>query len=1022
MRALIAVCFQRPVAVTAFYVLALALAAVAYVRLPVALLPDLRFPTLVVWTAYPSVAPGRVERAVTERIEEAVAGTEGLQRMTSRTILGGALVRLDFGWNADLDLAMLSVREQLDRLGNALPEAAERPIVLRIDPTDEPMMWVALRSAGQGGAQDLVGLKLVGREVVARRVEQLDGVARAIVTGGYERQIDIDLDMARLAAYDLGIDDIASRLRLANVALPGGMIRRGPFRFAIEVSGEFASLVDIEQTVISRPEAPIIRLADVARVREGVAERQGLVRLDGEETLLLLIERKPDANTVDTAAEVREVLDELRQALPGIALDVVVDESVFIEEAIDGVVQALWLGGVLAILILYAFLRRVRMLLTMAIAVPLSLAITLVLFEVLDVSFNLISLSGLALGVGMLVDNAIIVVENIARLRETGLKPREAARRGVTEVAGAITASTLTTIAVFLPLTFVDGLAGQLFRDQSLAVVGSLVASLIVALTAVPLMALWAERASAKKMLGKAAPAAKKAEWRLYERILTWCLAHRVSVVACVLLLMVAGLGVGWSLPRAVVPTTNQGRAEVHLSLPPESDLSLVDAEAQSVGDGLLLLPSVEQVLADIGERDEARLDLDPRPRYESVLTVLLAEGKNEQALRDVIASEASPWAGSSVQLEVKPIRTQLERLLTSEDADLFIDLIAEERAVLAEGTPALLDALQEVPALANVREADALNVPAYRILLDRDAMQRFGVASNVLTTYIEAAARGRRATELRTVNEEVPLVLRSRREQSIDELLAQRIPTPSGLLPLGAFVRAEAVSLPASLIRSRQTSVVRLLADVAPGAGLQDAVQEAETVLRAAMPAGTRFQVGGSNEAFLSSLRAVGLTMLMSVVLVYLILTAQFESLVQPLIVLAIVPIALACVGFVLWATGTSLNLMSLTGCAVLIGIVVNDAIVKVEVINQRRAEGFSIDEAIHEAGRDRIRPIIMTTLTTVLGLAPLALGIGEGAELRQPLAIAIAGGLLLATGLTLFVTGTLYKIGVRAEPVAAS
>ncbi|MFB3132792.1 MAG: efflux RND transporter permease subunit, partial [Rhodothermales bacterium] len=587
--------------------------------------------------------------------------------ITSRTLLGGSLVRLDFGWNANLNLALLDVREQIDRLGEALPDEAERPVVLHLDPGERPIMMVALREA-EGRArdraetetaaevspmpQDLIGLKQIGREIIARRLEQLHDVARVRVTGGFERRIEILVDPARLATYNISLDRISRALRDANVALPGGMIRRGPFRYAVEISGEFKGIDDIAATILVQTRATPIRLRDVAEVREGVEERRGLVRLDGVETLLLLIERRPDANIVRAAEDIRRVLGELEAELAGVRLDVVVDESIFIEEAIGGVTQAMLLGGLLAIIVLFVFLRRPRALLAVAVAVPLSLGITLVFFELFDVTFNLISLSGLALGVGMLVDNAIVVVENIARLREAGQSPLEAARNGTAEVAGAITASTLTTIAVFLPITFIEGLAGRLFRDQSLAVVCSLLASLLVALTVVPLIAGRDRRLAPLGQTGMKASRLLAA----YEQALAWSLNRRGRVLAaCAVLLLATGL-LAWRLPREVIPKADQGRVELRLALPPDADLPLVSARAGALEEQLRARHYALHVLADLGERDEARLDLDPRPPYDGDLVLLLPPGRRAEEFIEAVQALDLP---DDMDLKAQQVQTQ---------------------------------------------------------------------------------------------------------------------------------------------------------------------------------------------------------------------------------------------------------------------------------------------------------------------------------------------------------------------------
>ncbi len=1015
----IAACFRRPVAVTAFFLLVAVAALAAWVRVPVSLLPDLRYPTLVVWTAYPDVPPERVERAITERVEEAISGTQGVQRITARSMLGGSMIRMDFGWNVNLDLALLEVREQLDRLGDQLPDEADRPVVLRLDPNDRPIMILALSEVGDGGqtgsgvagagrSGDLVRLKTVGKEVIARRLEQLGDVARVVVTGGFDRRVDVLLDPARLAAHGVDVTEIENALRRANVAQPGGAIRRGPFQYAVEVTGEFETIADIADAIVARRGDRSLRLRDVADVREGVDERRGLVRLDGRETLMLLVERRPDANTVRAADEVRAALAEMTDAMPDVRVDVVIDESRFIQEAIGGVAQAVLLGGLLAIVVLFVFLRRRQALMAVAVAVPLSLGLTLVAFDALGVTFNLISLSGLALGVGMLVDNAIVVVENIARLREGGMPAREAGIQGTSEVAGAITASTLTTIAVFLPLTFVEGLAGRLFLDQSLAVITSLAASLIVGLTAVPLIA------AAGSDSDPTNPAKTSRLLRNYERALARALANKAWVVAGGVVLVVAAAIILDVLPREVVPRTNQGRLNVHVSLPADADLPLLDARSADLAAVLLDHPAFDHVLADLGERDEARLQIDPRPSYEGDLSLMLAPGVS---LDDAVeAARAAPNA-SDMSVEVTVVRTQLEELLASNESDLFIDLVADRREEAAVPFDAVLAALTDRPELNNVRRADAFNVPAYRLDFKRDALARYGVQSSSITAFLEAGARGVHATDLRSINEDIPITLRTEGIGSIQQLMAQRVVTPGGPMPLSTFLTAEFVELPASLYRTDQSPVLRILADVAPGADLKLASGAAETVLAERLPDTVRGRIGGSNEAFRNSLQAMLWSLLFSVVLVFLILAAQFESLTQPLVVLLTVPLAASGVAAVLAMTGQTINLMSLTGSVVLVGIVVNDAIVKVDFINQRRAAGLDTHAAILEAGRDRLRPILMTTITTVLGLLPLALGFGEGAELRAPMAIAIVGGLLAATVLTLFVVPVAYALVTR-EP----
>lgn len=1010
---LVSVSVRRPVAVSAFYVLVAFLAIVSYVRLPVSLLPPLRFPTLLVWTAFPDVGPDRVERAVTERVEDAVAGTAGLQRMTARSQLGGSLIRLDFGWGTDLDLAILEVREQLERLGDGLPAGAERPVVLRFDPSEGWIMMIALQAAvreAARGPEDLQQLKTLGREVVARRLEQLPGVARVAVTGGFDRQISVVVDAGRAHAYGIDLPAVVDALESANVSLTGGLVRRGPLRYAVEVAGELTNAAEIEALVVSPPGAVRVRLADLATVRETVAERRGLVRLDGSETLLLLVERRPDANTVRTALAARKVLRGVEAQMPDVRLNVVVDESRFIVDSLDGVRRAIVVGGLLALAVLFAFLRRIRAMVAVGVAVPLSLALTLVLFELFGISLNLISLSGLALGIGMLLDNAIVVAENVARLREAGLGPRQAARQGATEVAGAITASTLTTISVFVPLTFVEGLAGRLFRDQSLAIVCSLLASLLVALSAVPAIA--AREPGTGTWSGL--PGSKR-----YEAWLGASLRRRGLLLAGSLLLLSSAAWLGLRLPREIVPQTEQGRVEATLTVPADADLSLLGAQSRSIETAVRSWPGVTHVLADLGERDQAWLDLEARPPYRADLTLLLAPGTRSRTVFDQLRQLVLP-AGS--RLQVRVVRSQLEALLVADDNDLLIDLVADRRLEPIAEIGAAVAALAARPELVNVALDQQETVPTYHLSIDRQAVARFGLSPGTLGTYLEGAARGRQATALRTINEDVPIRVRLGDIGSLDELMAQTVTTGQGLLPIKTFVDVRRVEMPAALIRQDQSAITRIVADVAPGGDLVTAMRAVMEALKGNLPPTVRIEITGANQVFRDSLQAVVWSLVLSTFLVYLILAAQFESLLQPIIILAIVPLALAGVVVALAVSGQTLNLMSLIGGVVLVGIVVNDAIIKVDFINHCRRRGSSIGDAVRQAGAHRLRPILMTSVTTILGLMPLALGWGAGGELRSPLAIAIIGGLVTSTLLTLFVTPALYTALARwlGEPPA--
>jgi len=488
---------RRPVAVAMLFLAVILLGVISYLRLPIDLLPDVSYPRLVVYTSYPDVAPAEVERLITERIEAQAAAVPGVERVTSVSREGVSLVTLRFSWGTDMDFAMLNVREKLDNIRESLPETASRPRILRVDPESEPIMTVAV-----AGGADLWATKEAAESVFRRRLEQLDGVAEAAVTGGLDREIQVEVNPDLMESYGLSFDQITTALAVANISAPGGTILRGRYRYPLRTLGEFQTVEEIGEVVVARQREPgagargeeggyrLIRLRDIGRVVDGYAERESVARYNGHESVGILVFKESGANTVQVAEDVHEILAQLRGEYPDFQLDVASSQAGFIADSISNVVQALVFGGILAFLVLFLFLRDPRYPVAIATAIPISVVGTFALMEAAGISLNIMSLGGLALGVGMLVDNSIVVLENIFRHREElGEDPVTSAGKGAEEVQRAITASTLTTISVFGPIIYVEGVAGELFRSLSLAVAFSLLASLAVALTLLPTLA-----------------------------------------------------------------------------------------------------------------------------------------------------------------------------------------------------------------------------------------------------------------------------------------------------------------------------------------------------------------------------------------------------------------------------------------------------------------------------------------------------------------------------------------------------
>lgn len=1109
---------RRPVAVWMLFLAIVLLGAISYIRLPIDLLPDVSYPRLVVYTLYPEVAPAEVERLVTERVEAAAAAVPGVERVTSTSRYGVSLVTLRFAWGTDMDFAMLNVRERMDNTRGSLPQSATRPVILRVDPESEPVMTLSVV-----GGDDLWSTKEFAETVFRRRLEQLDGVAQASVAGGLDREIQVEVNPDAVEAYGLSLEEIATALDRANVSAPGGTILQGRYRYPLRTLGEFRTVEEIGDVVVARravggrdppggDEAggtgvgaggadsdasgyQVIRLRDVARVVDGFAEREAIARYGGTESVGVLVFKESGANTVRVSERVEEVIAQLAVEYPDFNVDVAGDQGDFIAAAISNVVQALVLGGVLAFLVLFLFLRDARYPFAIALAIPISVVATFALMDAAGVSLNIMSLGGLALGVGMLVDNSIIVLENIFRHREElGRGATEAAAAGAEEVQSAITASTLTTISVFGPIIYVEGVAGELFEDLSLAVAFSLLASLLVALTLLPSLAArfggigvargeadagdgsgegsggpaelsggwWARvgrwfRAAARAplrllgwlgrlardlvvfwateiaaLLGRVFGPSLRAFDRAFDRfadryhgVLESALDHPVRVLGASAVALGLTILVAVALPRDLLPDVDQGAFTVRLELEEGTSLEATSEAAASLEAAALEHPDVDAVFSTVGRDPRAyATGAQAVGLHTAAIQVRLRPGGDTDAVADELRTLADRFPEGALSVETGQA-TALGAMLGGGEADIAVRVRSEDLDLAFARADEIAGLLEGVGALGNVRVGTERGQPQLQVEIDRAACASYGIEPRVVAEHVERAMRGTVATEFVDFDRKIDVVVRypSDLRYSRETLAALRVQG----VPIRELIRVQETLAPSEVRREDQARVVPVYADVLRG-GLDSAVEEVEATL-APLPASSdvRWEVGGENEEMRRSFLDLAFAFGLALLLVYMILAAQFESFVHPLTILIAVPLALVGAVLALLLAGEGLNTMSLIGIVILVGIVVNDAIVKVDFIRQGRDRGEALRHAIVEAGRVRLRPIVMTTATTVLGLVPMALGIGRGADLRAPLAVAVIGGLVVATALTLIVVPVVYqtierlRLALRREPATA-
>ncbi|MEO0972010.1 MAG: efflux RND transporter permease subunit [Pseudomonadota bacterium] len=1053
---------KRRVTVIMFTTAIILFGLVALSRLNVNLLPDIAYPTLTVRTELTGAAPQEIENLLSRPIEEAVGVIKNVRQVRSVSRSGQSDVILEFIWGTNMDLAAVDVREKLDTL--ELPLEAKRPLLLRFDPSSEPIIRLALLDARPGEAlaesseARLKWLRRFAEDQLKTDLEGVEGTAAVKVSGGLEDEIQILVDEDKVASLGYSIDTIAQRVRAENVNLSGGRLEQGSQRFLVRTLNEFTSVEDIARTIIATPDGRPLYLNDIATVLRGYKEREAVTRVDGRESVELAIYKEGDGNTVQVAGRLERRLENLRETLPeGIELRSLYDQSQFINAAINQVRNAALFGGLLAILVLYFFLRDLRSTAIIGLTIPVSVVGTFIAMYGFDLTLNIMSLGGIALAVGLLVDNSIVVLESIFRRREQGQDVVTAAREGTDEVGTAITAATLTSIAVFFPMVFVSGIAGQLFRDQALTVTFALAFSLLVAVTLIPMLASLGggerfQEATDNDQAGLFTrivsfglkcliflPALltrlvfdyllRPFTWafqrsfelvaRAYQPVLISALRHRLVVV-----LVAVGLfgGVMSLVPRLgteLIPQLSQGEFNVDLRLAPGAPLSNTDRVARGVQQAAQDVEAYELAFSVAGTGN--RLDASPVDAGENTaqLSVKLAPGATR-------TDEERAMASLREHLNRQPgVEYEFSRpTLFSFSTPLEVVVRGYDLDKLQATSDRVADRMRASERFADVRTTMQSGQPEIQILFDHERAARLGLAVRDIADEVVAKVRGEVATRYTLRDRKIDVLVRSLdTEQASIQEVRELIVNPESERPvtLQAVADIRVAAGPAEIRRADQERVAIVQAGLAFG-DLGDGVAELEGLLDSiALPGGVSAQVAGQNEEMEASFASMRFALLMAVFLVYLVMASQFESLIHPFVILLTVPLALIGAVGALAATGTSINVVALIGVIMLVGIVVNNAIVLVDYINQARSKGMAREEAILEAGKARLRPILMTTATTALGLAPMALGLGEGAEIRAPMAITVIGGLLVATMLTLVVVPVVYSLLDRKRFAAA-
>lgn len=1008
---------KRRVTILMLCLAVVAFGTVGFLRLPLNLLPDISYPSFTVRTEFANAAPGEVENLVTKPVEEAVGVLKGLREVHSVSRAGMSEVTLEFGWGTEMDPISMDIREKLDRL--ILPDEVDRPVLLRYDPALDPIMRFAL-----SGSEDLRLLRFIAEEKLKDELEKIEGVASAQIKGGEEEEIQINIDQGKVAAMGISPAELEAVLAGSNINRPGGSLKGSESLYLVRTLNEFDTVEEIADLTITPSGGPPVRLRDVATVIRGVQDREEITRVNGRECVVIEIFKEGDANTVVVAEGVFGSLWKVRKHLAeGMKFNLLFNQARFIKQSIEEVRSALIVGGILAVLILIIFLRDFRATVIIATSIPISVIATFILMYMMDVSLNIMSLGGLTLGIGMLVDSSIVVLEAVYRKRDLGLSRAVAAVEGTSEVGGAVIASTLTTIAVFFPIVFVEGIAGQLFRDQSLTVTFSLVASLLVSLSLIPMLASLGKSEkslSVEEIKNRDMENVKTGPFmRAYESFLRSALKMRWLTLIIAIIVFAASIQIVPTLKTELIPALTEGEFFFEVTMPEGTSLPATNQVMLDMEAAAMEKPGVDLVYSSVGSRSvSGGISLKTRDENLGQVNVVMAD-RGDDAAEARVAGELRDNFDLIPNLDSKLGRPSFFSLKTPIELVFY----GEDLEQLREYSLALKNKVAAMEGLVNVRASLESGNPELNVVFDRDKLAHMGMHISDLSTVLHDRVNGKVVSRFKEGDRQIDIRLRNREidRDSVSDIENIVIGQKDGVpVMLKAVAKLEAARGPSEIHRVQQSRAAIISADL-QGRGLGGAVAELEAlVAENPPPVGISFEMGGQNKEMEVSFNGLKFAMALAIFLVYLVMAATFENLIHPFIILFTIPLALVGVVWGLKLADLSISVIALIGVIFLVGVVVNNAIVLVDAVNQGRRHGLEKLEAVVRASKIRLRPIMMTTITTVLGLLPMAVGFGEGAELRRPMAVVVTVGLAVATLLTLVVIPAVYMLvpsRVRSE-----
>ncbi|WP_130805605.1 efflux RND transporter permease subunit [Senegalia massiliensis] len=1006
---------KRPVTIVMVTLIVVLLGVVSLTRLPIDLLPQFSLPIAIVQTQYSGVGPQEIENLVTKPLEQSIGTVSNIENVSSISSEGSSVIIAEFNFGTDMDFASLEMREKVDMIKGFLPEGANDPMVLKIDPNAMPVMEASL-----SGSDDLSSLQRFAEDELSPRLERLEGVASVNINGGYQKEISVKADLNLLQNYGISMDTLSQIIGAQNMSLPGGTVEKGIQNLTIRTTGEFTDIEEIRNLPITLPTGGTIPLSDVAEVNLENKEVKSISKINGKPSISISVQKQSGTNTVSVSSRINDELEKIQEEFPKRDIKVVIDQADFINLSINTVLKSGALGAVLAMIILFLFLRNIRTTLIVGTAIPVSIIATFSLIYFNGITLNLMTLGGLALGIGMLVDNSIVVLENIYRYRRDGYSKAESAVKGTKEVAMAVTASTLTTVAVFLPIVFVEGITSTIFKELALTVTFSLLASLAVSLTLVPMLSsqilnvdINNEEKSKRKsfILHSFDKGFAKLE-SIYKRVLSWSLGHRKSTI--IIALLVFSLSIASLIPVGAefIPATDEGQFTVSVNLPIGSELDRTREVVVDVENRLEDMDIIDTVFTSIGSG--GAFSMGGSTENQATITGVLKKEREESTFNvaENIREKLSNIAGADINVNVT---SNAMGPASMGGAPVSIEIKGQDLDRLEDISEDFVSIIENVEGTREVSSNIGEGIPEVEVDIDSLKASNYGLTTAQIGNAVKSVISGTTASRYTTEGNEIDIVLKGNDlySENLENLKNLPISTPMGSqISLEKVADVKIVNGPISINRDSQSRMVTVNSKI-QGRDLSSVITDIEEKLEDYdLENGYSYEIAGENEQLEEAFGDLGLALVLAIVLVYMILASQFESLLHPFTIMFTVPLSIAGGALGLFITNRTLNVTSLIGAIMLIGIVVNNAIVLIDYINTRRKDGEERNIAIKNAGPIRLRPILMTTLTTVLGLLPIAIGLGEGSEIQAPMATVVIGGLLLSTILTLVLIPVMYTI----------